>query len=842
MAAAIANERRVSRSMSRLRHSNPSGAREVIAALLQIHGGATDPSSQQPAPHGDQQPLVHNSLASQESGSNGIHHPLDAASVQATVGSAGLDPGATMLGPGGGGSSGHVPAFVEIAEAMASARRGQLTRTQSRLRSSNATDDSGALGAERSPGNGAAVATLLLQHPEEAHASHSPDPAWEACVISPSQEGPLGGSLRSGCHQPTASRLSSGGESNASSPAQRSSSSGGVPQVLPAYLEAGASLAHRRSLISRSSSRLSRTASSQEDEEAGAVLPGGSADLGVASLPAQDRSDGTHTGLHGGAGVTHPMGSGAGGGAHAGGGGAACQAKPWRSSDGSYDLSLPLPMQRSTDAAQEASCQRLQQLCDSERLSTGGVAATPDLDATLSTHRAVYSRTHDQPTQSLRGPAFLGALTAVSSKRLLGRSASRLRPPSACGEDAATGSESNNSGPLSDPHPASAFGVTAGRAALTHAGAQVLADTPWTSNSSGSFALTLSAHSSDGGVPGSSGGNSSAIAATRSDTPLLPSPSAQQQRSGSAAQHALPEDTASHPHPHTGGTQHQQPLQAYNAAGSAAAQQQQQQQRAPPAPAADSPLLAVPGGDRTSNASSPLLTRGDADGEVMLDIEIAGALAPAAKIVVYFTTNTDQGFYNAVAQAAHDATNKPGVISISWGSGENTWAPQGRDALESALQDAVALGITVTVAAGDDGFTDGETGGKPHVDFPSSSPSVLACGGTRLSAAGGKITSEVVWNETAAGDGATGGGVSAVYALPAWQVSAKVPKGSASFKGRGVPDVAGNADPLTGYQVRVDGKDAVYGGTSAVAPLWAALVARLNQSLGRTLGDGHAAF
>ncbi|MEW5297497.1 MAG: hypothetical protein WDW36_000703 [Sanguina aurantia] len=118
----------------------------------------------------------------------------------------------------------------------------------------------------------------------------------------------------------------------------------------------------------------------------------------------------------------------------------------------------------------------------------------------------------------------------------------------------------------------------------------------------------------------------------------------------------------------------------------------------------------------------------------------------------------------------------------------------------------------------------------------------MACGGTRLSAAGGKITSEVVWNETAAGDGATGGGVSAVYALPAWQVSAKVPKGSASFKGRGVPDVAGNADPLTGYQVRVDGKDAVYGGTSAVAPLWAALVARLNQSLGRTLGDGHAAF
>ena len=231
---------------------------------------------------------------------------------------------------------------------------------------------------------------------------------------------------------------------------------------------------------------------------------------------------------------------------------------------------------------------------------------------------------------------------------------------------------------------------------------------------------------------------------------------------------------------------------------------------------------------------------GDADGEVMLDIEIAGALAPGAKLVVYFTTNTDQGFYNAIAQAAHDTTNKPTVMSISWGGPEDSWAPQGRDALESALQDAVALGITVTVAAGDAGFTDGESDGKPHVDFPSSSPSVLACGGTKLTASSSTISSEVVWNETATGNGATGGGVSAVYALPSWQASAKVPVGAASFKGRGVPDVSGDADPLTGYQVRVDGKDDVYGGTSAVAPLWAALVARINQSLGRTLGDGHA--
>jgi kumamolisin len=233
---------------------------------------------------------------------------------------------------------------------------------------------------------------------------------------------------------------------------------------------------------------------------------------------------------------------------------------------------------------------------------------------------------------------------------------------------------------------------------------------------------------------------------------------------------------------------------------------------------------------------------GDADGEVALDIEVAGALAPGATFVVYFAANTDQGFYNAVAQAAHDATHKPTVMSISWGSAESTWAPQGRDALESALQDAAALGITVTVAAGDAGATDGVSDGQPHVDFPSSSPSVLACGGTKLTASGGKIASEVVWNETATGNGATGGGVSTVYALPAWQAAVHVPVGAGGFKGRGVPDVAGDADPLTGYQIRLDGKDVVYGGTSAVAPLWAALVARLNQALGNTLGDGHAAL
>ncbi|GLQ98570.1 S53 family peptidase [Dyella mobilis] len=233
---------------------------------------------------------------------------------------------------------------------------------------------------------------------------------------------------------------------------------------------------------------------------------------------------------------------------------------------------------------------------------------------------------------------------------------------------------------------------------------------------------------------------------------------------------------------------------------------------------------------------------GSADDEVMLDIEVAGALAPAATIAVYFTTNTDQGFYEAISQAAHDTTNKPSVISISWGGPEENWNSSSLAAMETALQDAAALGVTVTVAAGDNGSSDGVSDNQPHVDFPASSPYSLACGGTTLVASGNTIQSEVVWNETASNEGATGGGVSVEYALPTWQQNAKVPASPSGSSGRGVPDVAGNADPMTGYQVLIGGQSQVIGGTSAVAPLWAALIARFNQKLGAPVGDLHAAI
>ena len=238
--------------------------------------------------------------------------------------------------------------------------------------------------------------------------------------------------------------------------------------------------------------------------------------------------------------------------------------------------------------------------------------------------------------------------------------------------------------------------------------------------------------------------------------------------------------------------------------------------------------VSVDGGkNKPSNANS-------ADGEVMLDIEVAGSVAAGAKIAVYFSPNTDQGFIDAITTAVHDAANKPSVISISWGGPESSWTQQSMTALDAACQSAAALGVTITVAAGDDGSTDGGTGN--NVDFPASSPHVLACGGTELDASGATIVSEVVWNELANKEGATGGGVSNVFALPSWQANAHVPAPSTSTGGRGVPDVAGDADPTTGYTIRVDGQTTVIGGTSAVAPLWAGLVAVANRQLGTQVG------
>jgi len=246
------------------------------------------------------------------------------------------------------------------------------------------------------------------------------------------------------------------------------------------------------------------------------------------------------------------------------------------------------------------------------------------------------------------------------------------------------------------------------------------------------------------------------------------------------------------------------------------------------------PKVTVVSVDKAKN--KPTKSADGPDGEVMLDIEVVGAVAPGAHIVVYFAPNTDAGFLDAITKAIHDTTNKPSVLSISWGGPESSWTQQSLTSFDSAFQDAAALGITVCATAGDSGSSDGATG--DNVDFPGSSPHVLCCGGTSIKTSGAKVTGETVWNDGAQG-GATGGGVSTVFPLPAWQegLNAKLTAGgSRALAKRGVPDVAGDADPETGYQVRVDGSDTVFGGTSAVAPLWAGLVARINQANGSPIG------
>jgi kumamolisin len=227
----------------------------------------------------------------------------------------------------------------------------------------------------------------------------------------------------------------------------------------------------------------------------------------------------------------------------------------------------------------------------------------------------------------------------------------------------------------------------------------------------------------------------------------------------------------------------------------------------------------------------------NADGEVMLDVEVVGAVAPGAKIVVYFAPNTDQGFIDAVSTAVHDTTNKPSVVSISWGGPGDSWSAHARNQMEQVMTEAAALGVTVTAAAGDNGSTDGVNDGKQHVDFPASAPHVLACGGTSLQIQNGKIASEMVWNDLSTGHGATGGGVSIEFTpAPTYQTALNPTNVDTGKAGRGVPDVSGDADPETGYQVLVDGQPQAIGGTSAVAPLWAGLTALMNEALGRPAG------
>jgi len=236
-----------------------------------------------------------------------------------------------------------------------------------------------------------------------------------------------------------------------------------------------------------------------------------------------------------------------------------------------------------------------------------------------------------------------------------------------------------------------------------------------------------------------------------------------------------------------------------------------------------------------NHAENRPTTHHSADSIVMLDIEMAGGVAPGASIAVYFAPNTARGFLDAFSTAIHDQLNKPRALSIGWGSSEINWSHQTMENFDQLAQEAGLLGITVCVAAGETVSADGAAETASSVDFPASCPHVLAAGGTRLMAANGAIDSETVWNDGIRG-GATGGGFSKVFTRPAWQAAV------VAQTGRGVPDVAGNADPETGFEILVDGHREVVGGTAAAAPLWASLVLLLNQKLNRRLGFVNPAF
>ena len=209
----------------------------------------------------------------------------------------------------------------------------------------------------------------------------------------------------------------------------------------------------------------------------------------------------------------------------------------------------------------------------------------------------------------------------------------------------------------------------------------------------------------------------------------------------------------------------------------------------------------------------------DSDSSVTLGIEVAGGIAPAAQLVVYFAKNTSASFVHAIEAASNDTVHHPSVLLIAWGQPEEGWSLADRTDLNYALGTAaVQKRITVVTAAGDNGPTDGMKDGKLHVDFPASSPFVLAVGGTQLRA---PFSREGTQGEDFLSG--PGRGTSSMFFKPDWQQDLPGTR-------RAIPDVA--ADATSRYQVILHGEKTLIGGTSASATLWAGLLALVAQKRG----------
>ena len=184
-------------------------------------------------------------------------------------------------------------------------------------------------------------------------------------------------------------------------------------------------------------------------------------------------------------------------------------------------------------------------------------------------------------------------------------------------------------------------------------------------------------------------------------------------------------------------------------------------------------------------------------GEVMLDLEVAGSIAPRAHMNVYFAPPTAKGFADVIRRAANDHV---AVLAVGWGLPEPQWSDSDIATVNDALQRATLEGVTVVVAAGDQGVSDGAPDGKPHVSFPASSPWVLAVGGTSLKAQDGRIVSEAPWKGDTSGF-ATGSGSSDRIPRPAWQAGLTSASAPNALAGRTIPDVAASADPTLGTKL-----------------------------------------
>jgi kumamolisin len=224
------------------------------------------------------------------------------------------------------------------------------------------------------------------------------------------------------------------------------------------------------------------------------------------------------------------------------------------------------------------------------------------------------------------------------------------------------------------------------------------------------------------------------------------------------------------------------------------------------------------------------------DKEVTLDIEVAGSVAEEVTLVNYFAPHTERGWIEAIASAVHDVEREPFIMSISWGAPERgtsntlTWSETGMKAMHDQFFDAACIGMTVLAACGDDGSDCRVGDWKAHVPYPASDPLVIACGGTTIEDFT-QPDQEIAWERG-------GGGISDFFVdVPKYQDENALPISRNTLgKARGVPDIAGYADPGYGFWV---GCWIVLSGTSLVAPLYAAAFARLNARDGSYAGYYH---